>query len=152
MIEVRITDNIIADGIDIYVSLKGNDGRTILQSGEDGRQSWKFLDRNAALGTDIRPTLTVSDEIARALLDALLRRYEGASDMRTVRSDLLHERGRVDGLIGFIQKIILEVTQKLSVDDFGRQLGCLLNSLLGTAVAAVLALAVLGALILAGVL
>ena len=39
------------------------------------------------------------------LLDALLRHYQGASDMHTVRADLLHERGRVDKLTDAMIKI-----------------------------------------------
>lgn len=46
-----------------------------------------------------KPTLTLSNDAARALLDALTRHYQGASDMHTVRADLLHERGRVDKLM-----------------------------------------------------
>jgi hypothetical protein len=56
--------------------------------------SWDEVEPDGAAS----PTILLSEEAARALLDALVRRYEGASDMHTVRSDLLHERGRVDKL------------------------------------------------------
>lgn len=45
------------------------------------------------------PTMLLTNDLARALLDALMRHYQGASDMHTVRADLLHERGRVDKLV-----------------------------------------------------
>ena len=50
-------------------------------------------------------TIALDDDEARALLDALLRHYQGASDMHTVRSDLLHERARVDKLTEAIIRI-----------------------------------------------
>lgn len=99
MIEARIGDNFPADGIDIWIALKGEGSRMILQPGPDGIGTWEIVSPGQA---PARPTITLQDEAARALLDALLRRYEGASDMRSVRSDLLHERERVDRMIGVV--------------------------------------------------
>lgn len=95
MIEARIGSNFPADGIDIWIGLKAEGARMILQPGPDGIGSWEILEPGV---NPARPTMVLQDEAGRALLDALLRHYEGASDMRTVRSDLLHERGRVDKL------------------------------------------------------
>jgi hypothetical protein len=43
-------------------------------------------------------------EEGQALTSALVRFYEGAPDMHLVRSDMLHERGRVDKMIEFIMQ------------------------------------------------
>lgn len=109
MIEARIGSNFVMDGIDIWISLKTEGGRLILQPGLDGIPNLERVEPGA---TSQHPTITLQDEAGRALLDALLRHYEGASDMHTVRSDLLHERGRVDNLIGFVQTIITEAAQR----------------------------------------
>lgn len=55
--------------------------------------------------TDPGITFSLPDEFARALLEKLLQYYQGASDMHTVRADLLHERGRVDKMIETISNI-----------------------------------------------
>jgi hypothetical protein len=81
--------------------------------GEGGWIRWEPFDpQNMLAGTDTGLTFRLQDEAARALLDALLRHYQGASDMHTVRSDLLHERGRVDNLIKFVQDIIVQAAQR----------------------------------------
>lgn len=70
--------------------------REILRLGKDeGRDMWEAYD-----GAIIEePTLSLPDDLARALLDALLRHYQGASDMHTVRADLIAERKRSDKMI-----------------------------------------------------
>jgi hypothetical protein len=95
MIEIRLSDDFMIDGLAIYISDKqAGQSRYILRLRENGTQDWEQLDP----ATMTEPTLKLPGEAARALLDALLRHYEGASDMHTVRSDLLHERARVDKL------------------------------------------------------
>jgi hypothetical protein len=54
------------------------------------------------------PALRMPDEMARALLDALSAHYGGTSDTRTLRSDLLHERGRVDKVTGALIDALLQ--------------------------------------------
>ncbi len=95
MIEARIGSNFPMDGIDIWIALKSDGERVFLQPGPDGIGNWERTD---PASRPAHPTITLQDEAGRVLLDALLRYYEGASDMHTVRSDLLHERGRVDKL------------------------------------------------------
>lgn len=96
MIEVRVSDDFMIDGLAIYISQKvAGMGRQILRLHDNGTQGWELVEQPATI-TD--PTLKLDGDSARALLDALLRHYQGASDMHTVRSDLLHERGRVDKL------------------------------------------------------
>ena len=48
---------------------------------------------------DQKPSFTLSDSQARALLDALAAHYAGASDVRQLRADYSAERARVDKLI-----------------------------------------------------
>lgn len=72
----------------------------------DWSTSWDEVEPGAM----VAPTLLLGEDAARALLDALVRRYEGASDMHTVRSDLLHERGRVDKLTSGLMQIAIHAT------------------------------------------
>ncbi len=103
MFEVHVSDDFMVDGVAIYISEKfGSIDRRILRIGENGSQTWGEIDPN---GAACGPTIMLNGEAARALLDALLRHYQGASDMHTVRSDMLHERGRVDKLLGTISEI-----------------------------------------------
>lgn len=85
-----------SDQIQIAVILQHNqDERSVLHMTEEGYPTWDHVEPMAVT----RPTFTVSNDVGRALLDALTRHYQGASDMHTVRADLLHERGRVDKLL-----------------------------------------------------
>lgn len=110
MIKARIAPDFLADGIAVRVTEEGDGHRMLLHYGEDGSARWRPFEPQPGLDPGI--TMTLTDEAARVLLDALLRHYEGASDMRTVRSDLLHERDRVDRLIKFIQDIIIQAAQR----------------------------------------
>lgn len=71
-----------------------------------GYLEWEEVGRNGPIDG---ATIVLDDDLARALLDALMRHYQGASDMQTVRADLLHERGRVDRLI----TALIDMTDKL---------------------------------------
>jgi len=105
-IQVAIIDDIMANGISIAIRNKREIGGGYLLATEikGGRIHWEFITDN-----DIReqrpPTLHLEEDVARALLDALMRHYQGSGDLRTTRADLLHERGRVDNLIGTVQYI-----------------------------------------------
>lgn len=100
--EARLSDNFAIDGLDIYIALKdGPDSRRILRIHGPHAIGWEELEPQTAT----EPTLSLPGEAARALLDVLLRHYEGASDVHTVRSDLLHERGRVDSLMNVLARI-----------------------------------------------
>lgn len=106
MIEVRVSDDFMMDGVAIHVSMKREgDARRILRLHDDG-QEWEAVEPMTA----VEPTLKLQGDAARALLDALLRHYQGASDMHTVRSDLLHERGRVDKLTSGILQIAIQAS------------------------------------------
>lgn len=100
MIRARVADNWAAFGVCISIT-DGRGDRPQMVMGLKGRDDgsvysvWEQIPDDT-LATS--PTLTLGDDEARALLDALMRHYQGASDMHTVRQDLLHERGRVDKL------------------------------------------------------
>jgi hypothetical protein len=100
MIKAQIAGDFLGDGISVRITREGDGGRLIMIPGEDGYVRWEEFSPGPVIGTDSGPWLTIRlpDDAGRALLDALLRHYQGASDMHTVRSDLLHERGRVDKL------------------------------------------------------
>jgi hypothetical protein len=58
-----------------------------------------YLQADTSVEPNIRP-LVLRDDMARALLVALLRHYNGADDARMLRKDYDAERARVDRLIG----------------------------------------------------
>lgn len=96
-IRVSISDAVSFDGIDIWLGLRYTPTETkVMQFGPDGIHSFKDPEPQY---TPVTPTMHLPHEFARALLDQLFRYYAGAQDLHTVRSDLLHERERVDKLV-----------------------------------------------------
>lgn len=92
-IECRISDQMMADGIAVWIVMKDG-GRVVrVLHQEEDFATWEEVPEPLA---QIKPTFTLEGECARALLDALTRHYQGAADMHSVRADLIHERGRVD--------------------------------------------------------
>lgn len=92
------------DGIAVRMSLHyGTQDIMVGRIGEQGRMRFEPYD----VGTleDPGVTFIIPDEFARALLEEMLRHYQGASDMHTVRADLLHERGRVDKLLNAVTEM-----------------------------------------------
>ena len=67
-----------------------------LPEGENSFARWENLPEQPR--TDIAPTLKLGEDEARALLDALVRHYSGASDVQALRRDYDDERKRVDQL------------------------------------------------------
>lgn len=53
---------------------------------------------------DTGPSLNLPDELARALLEALVRHYHGAEDTRHLRRDYEAERARVDRFISYLTR------------------------------------------------
>lgn len=89
-----------SDQVAIAIVLQHNqEERSVMHVAEEGYTRWDPVEPLHLGGPGTTPTLTLSNDAARALLDALMRHYQGASDMHTVRADLLHERGRVDKLM-----------------------------------------------------
>jgi hypothetical protein len=100
-IEVRISEpnfSFASDSFGIYIILKIDETtRSVMHMDQDGYVRWDEIDYPA--GAEVKPSIMLQNDIGPLLLEALLRRYQGASDMHTVRADLLHERGRVDKLL-----------------------------------------------------
>lgn len=94
----------MADGLAIWVTMKfeGQNRRVLRAHGGLPSREWEEITDPAAA---VEPTIVLESDAARSLLDALLRHYQGASDMHTVRADLLHERGRVDKLTDAVIRI-----------------------------------------------
>jgi hypothetical protein len=96
-IRVGISDSFDVDGIAVIIGLRLDQQTTRLgRVSEFGSIQWEEVDPLTSIST---PTIRLSHDIARGLLDALLRYYGGAPDSHTVRADLMHERGRVDKML-----------------------------------------------------
>jgi hypothetical protein len=106
VIQVRISEDMLADGISVWISRKpGEMPRQVLHVAEGGRWTeWADLDPHET--GDVDPTIRLDDDLGRALLDALLRHYQGSGDYHTLRADYLHERGRVDRMIGVLDNAV----------------------------------------------
>lgn len=104
MIKVRVADAFaFGGGFAVQVIQDEPSGRRILRMADNSASyHWEPVPEGAA----IEPTMVLPDEIGRPLLDALTRHYQGATDMHTVRADLLHERGRVDKAIDALIAIV----------------------------------------------
>lgn len=108
MIRAYIQDNLV--GMNFAVTLVRLpqdetvwDGHAdILRLAADGFRTWEPIENP---GAEIKPTLTLGHEEARALLDGLAEHYQGASDTRLIRQDRDHERGRVDKLLDVVAEI-----------------------------------------------
>jgi len=85
-----------SDSLHIFMGLRFPDGDTrIMRIGDDGHNRLETVSPLEATG----PTMIIPRDFAIVLMNALLKHFEGASDMHTLRSDFLHERGRVDKMM-----------------------------------------------------
>jgi hypothetical protein len=101
MWKAYLQDNFAVDGIDVYLVFEGRGVRQFLR--RDG-SIYQITQDNEGVRID-EPTFTLNQDAARALLDKLTQHFQGASDLHTVRGDLLHERGRVDRLLDTISQL-----------------------------------------------
>lgn len=101
MIRVRVVDEPWSDGVAIYVIRYGERSREVRTA--DGR--WQaILEAQQA-----EPTFRIGEDEARALLEALIRSFEGAEDTRQLRKDYEAERLRVDKFIDALVLPRLEI-------------------------------------------
>jgi hypothetical protein len=91
----------LIDGVGVSILVGEGGERRIVRLTEAGLISYEEFDPSF----ERTPTFSLPNDLAMSLLEALLRHYQGASDMHTVRADLLHERKRVDGLIESLTKM-----------------------------------------------
>lgn len=88
----HVQPDFILDGVAINLGLRVPTGLHVLQP-------HPMEMRLVADGASSEPALRLQADAAHALLDALAAYFGGTGDMRTMRADYLHERGRVDRLI-----------------------------------------------------
>lgn len=114
LIQVRIAEDFFTDGISVYVSQKhGGAPRQILHIAEGGKWTrWTDLDPHGAAEPGPDPTIRLTDEAGRALLDALLRHYQGSGDYHELRKDYLAERKRVDDLLASMGQLVIIQAQR----------------------------------------
>jgi hypothetical protein len=98
-IDVFINDRYSIDGVGIYIVRGEGEIRHLMKFNGD-MVEWVVVEDTVLPS----PTFHINNGIGRAMLDALTRHYQGASDMHNVRSDYLHERGRVDKCIDALLK------------------------------------------------
>lgn len=84
------------DGISIWLGRFHGDQADIVQPAE---LVFQRTDRTEGATVEGGPSLRLPEDIARALLDALVAHYGGHSDMRRLRADYDQERKRVDKMI-----------------------------------------------------
>lgn len=89
---VRVEPDFAANGIAITVGEKTNNGLLVVRP---IILNYEF----APPAVQVEPSLRISDEMAKVLLEALTVHYGGVSDVRTLREDYMHERERVDKFI-----------------------------------------------------
>ena len=100
-VRVYVSDNMIVDGIAVRISLHRS--ATDILVGKINEHGYlNFTSYDTTTYTDPGVTFALNNDFGRALLEALLRYYNGSEDARTTRADLLHERERVDKLIGVV--------------------------------------------------
>lgn len=92
-----VEQNFAMQGISIYLGMKHSDGMTMIKSVTTELQTLPE-------GAIAAPSLVMEDDLGRALLDALITHYGGATNVRQLRADYEHERGRVDKLIEHIME------------------------------------------------
>jgi hypothetical protein len=83
--------------IDVYVGEQGPDGYVIRQA--DGSQ---LSVRRDEASLEVKPTIQLRENEARALLAELLRHFQGGDDTRQLRKDYEAERARVDTFIAAV--------------------------------------------------
>jgi hypothetical protein len=88
-----VRSNPMAEAIEVMIGIPGDAPVGLVELGFRSARWQPF-------GPDEDPpTITIPDDVARALLDALSAHYGGTGDTRALRRDYDAERARVDRLI-----------------------------------------------------
>jgi hypothetical protein len=104
-------------GLGVRIVRKLPDGtRSILKFTQDGGREWQEIEDLVAGGNGVNLTMALEDDEARQLLQELLNHYQGATDMHTVRADLIHERGRVDKMMEHVMSVNAEAVRAFRRD------------------------------------
>jgi hypothetical protein len=108
-IRVFVDSHMQVDGIAITMALRYSQEEVYVLRVQEG--GWTTREEVDPM-TNVPPTLKLTDDFGRALLEALLRYYNGSEDARTTRADLLHERERVDKLISMYGMLATTATER----------------------------------------
>lgn len=96
---VRIEPNAMVDGISIQMAEQ-------LGGGFVQVPVFRREDQTREAGVSLpAPSLTLPDDLGRALLDALADHYGNTSGGRQQRADFEHERHRVDKLVDHLMRL-----------------------------------------------
>lgn len=101
MIRAYVSEDFVSQRVGIAIVERHSEQRAParilrLVAADNGAHALRW--EELAEHVETEPTLTLEDDAARALLDALTRHYQGAEDTRSLRADYDHERKRVDKL------------------------------------------------------
>jgi hypothetical protein len=94
VIRVAIQSDVMADGVRIGILQRGEPALhpMIGRVSEQGHIAFEYI----GPADQPAPTLVLQDDIARALMDELIRHYHGSGDTLALRRDYDHERQRYD--------------------------------------------------------
>lgn len=99
MIRVYIGESFFRDNLSVFIIRQFDDGgpRQILRM-RDGQRLWEEIPPvdSAVSAQQEEPSFELPFDIGHAVLDALVRHYQGAEDTRALRRDYDAERKRVD--------------------------------------------------------
>lgn len=110
-IHVHVTDNYFNHGVRVFIVHDLGDEKRILRNpGALGFDSWEVFEPNQ----EVEPTFALSDDASRALLEALVRHYQGAEDTRALRRDYDAERKRVDDQAKVLADVVRALAMKTS--------------------------------------
>jgi hypothetical protein len=96
---IRIEQDARVDGIAVQIAERLADGAVIRQVRYERTDAVVVPEASMPA-----PSLVLSDDLGRALLDALAAHYGGTTGGRQQRADFEHERARVDRLIGHLTR------------------------------------------------
>jgi hypothetical protein len=111
MIRAYVTEDLLGMAVRISIvrQVEGDHLLSMLRVLDDDstRFRWQQIEDS---GIEMKPTLTLQRDEARAMLDGLTRLFQGAEDTRALRKDYDAERARVDALA----RALVDVTTNLT--------------------------------------
>jgi hypothetical protein len=97
---VGIQHNWYVNGAAIFIGRRISDDRyERLVLGGHGRHTWEVADPAASPDG---PTLSIDEDLARALMQKLVEHFGGLPSDAQTRADYNHERARVDKFIAYL--------------------------------------------------
>lgn len=100
VIKVLIREQLVSDTLDVFLVRQDEGARYLLHMENSSVFRWDEVPSGGAVSDVIlEPTFVLPFDSGRALLDSLVRHYQGAEDTRQLRKDYENERRRVDLMI-----------------------------------------------------